>query len=105
MTIEESGRTVPAARAIALAERTFANREKTHRWLYKRLASLDDRLDPNDNRKTARRRNPGKDCLGRGYLMRLWRLSNAEDAVNALDGLEKALFHYGDSAALNPQLK
>ena len=43
LTVEESDRTARVARVIALAERTFANREKAQRWLHKDLASLDDR--------------------------------------------------------------
>ena len=40
---KESDRAAQVARVLALAERTFANREKARRWLYKNLASLDDR--------------------------------------------------------------
>jgi len=40
---EESERATRVARVIALAERTFANREKAQRWLHKNVASLDHR--------------------------------------------------------------
>ena len=43
LTVEESDRAARVARVMALAERTFANREKANRWLHKDLASLDDR--------------------------------------------------------------
>ena len=43
LTAEESDRAARVARVVALAERTFANGEKAHRWLHKNLASLDDR--------------------------------------------------------------
>lgn len=43
LTVEESDRTARVARVIALAERTFANQDKAHRWLHKNLVSLDDR--------------------------------------------------------------
>ena len=43
MTVEESDRAVRVARVIALAERTFANQDKAHRWLHKNLVALDDR--------------------------------------------------------------
>jgi len=43
LTVEESDRAARVARTIALAERTFADREKAHRWLHRNLASLDDR--------------------------------------------------------------
>ena len=40
LTVEESDRAARVARAIALAERTFANRDKADRWLHKSLNSL-----------------------------------------------------------------
>lgn len=43
LTIDESDRAARVARGLALAERTFANREKAHRWLHRRLASLGGR--------------------------------------------------------------
>ena len=43
LTVEESDRAARVARIMALAERTFANREKADRWLHKNLVSLDDR--------------------------------------------------------------
>ena len=43
LTVEESDRAARVARVIALAESTFANQDKAHRWLHKNLVSLDDR--------------------------------------------------------------
>lgn len=43
LTVEESDRAARIARVMALAERTFANQGKAHRWLHRSLASLDDR--------------------------------------------------------------
>ena len=43
LTVEESDRAARVARVMALAERTFGNREKAHAWLHRNLASLDDR--------------------------------------------------------------
>ena len=52
LTVEESDRAARVARVIALAERTFANREKARLWLHKNIASLDDRR-PMDLIRTA----------------------------------------------------
>ena len=41
--LEESDRAARVARACALAERTFANRDKADRWLHKSLNSLGGR--------------------------------------------------------------
>lgn len=43
LTVEESDRAARVARAIALAEKTFANRDKADRWLHKSLNSLGGR--------------------------------------------------------------
>ena len=43
LTVEESDRAARVARAIALAENTFANRDKADRWLHKRLNTLGGR--------------------------------------------------------------
>ncbi len=43
LTMEESDRAARVARTVALAERTFANREKAQRWLHKNLNGLDGR--------------------------------------------------------------
>lgn len=43
LTVAESDRAARVARVIALAEQTFANREKARLWLHKSLALLDDR--------------------------------------------------------------
>ncbi len=43
LTIDESDRAARVARIIALAERTFGNPEKAHRWLRKELASVSGR--------------------------------------------------------------
>ena len=40
LTVEESDRAARVARAVALAEMTFANQEKANRWLHKSLNSL-----------------------------------------------------------------
>lgn len=42
LTVEESDRAARVARTVALAERTFANRDKANRWLHKKLLTLDD---------------------------------------------------------------
>ena len=42
LTVEESDRAARVARTVALAERTFANRDKASRWLHKKLRTLDD---------------------------------------------------------------
>ena len=41
--MEESDRAARVARAIAPAEKTFANRDKADRWLHKRLNALGGR--------------------------------------------------------------
>ena len=41
--MEESDRAARVARTIALAEKTFANRDKADRWLHKRLNALGGR--------------------------------------------------------------
>ena len=43
LTVEESDRAARVARTVALAERTFANREKARRWLHRKLRALDGR--------------------------------------------------------------
>ena len=43
LTVEESDRAARVARAFALAEKTFANRDKADRWLHKNLNSLGGR--------------------------------------------------------------
>ena len=43
LTIEESDRAARVARAFALAEKTFADRDKADRWLHKSLNSLGGR--------------------------------------------------------------
>ena len=43
LTVEESDRAARVARAIALAEKTFANRSKANRWLHTNLNSLEGR--------------------------------------------------------------
>ena len=43
LTVEESDRAARVARTVALAERTFANREKARRWLHRRLHALEER--------------------------------------------------------------
>ena len=41
--MEESDRAARVARTVALAERTFANREKARRWLHRKLRALEER--------------------------------------------------------------
>lgn len=43
LTVDESDRAARVARGLALAERTFANREKAIRWLHRRLGTLGGR--------------------------------------------------------------
>ena len=43
LTLEESDRAARVARAVALAERTFASREKAGAWLHRELGILDGR--------------------------------------------------------------
>ena len=43
LTVEESDRAARVARAIALAEKTFGNRDKADRWLHKHLNRLGGR--------------------------------------------------------------
>ena len=43
LTVEESDRAARVARVFALAERTFANRDKADRWLHRGLNSLGGR--------------------------------------------------------------
>lgn len=43
LTVEESDRAARVARTVALAERTFANREKARRWLHREVRSLQER--------------------------------------------------------------
>lgn len=43
LTVEESDRAARVARAMALAEKTFANRDKADRWLHKNLNTLGGR--------------------------------------------------------------
>ena len=43
LTVEESDRAARVARAIVLAERTFASRDKSDRWLHGNLESLGGR--------------------------------------------------------------
>ena len=43
LTVEESDRAARVARAIALAEKTFANRDKADGWLHEGLNSLGGR--------------------------------------------------------------
>ena len=43
LTAEESDRAARVARTMALAERTFANRDKAHRWLHGNLSGLGGR--------------------------------------------------------------
>ena len=43
LTVEESDRAARVARAFALAEKTFANRDKAERWLHKSLNSFGGR--------------------------------------------------------------
>ena len=43
LTVEESDRAARVARSVALAERTFANREKASAWLHRELRILGGR--------------------------------------------------------------
>ena len=43
LTVEESDRAARVARIVALARKTFANRDKADRWLHKELSALDGR--------------------------------------------------------------
>ncbi len=43
LTVDESDRAARAARTMALAERTFGNRDKAGRWLHRNLAALGGR--------------------------------------------------------------
>lgn len=43
LTVEESDRAARVARAVALAEKTFADKGKADRWLHKDLKALGDR--------------------------------------------------------------
>ena len=43
LTVEESDRAARVARIVALARRTFANRDKADRWLHRELSALDGR--------------------------------------------------------------
>ena len=43
LTVEESDRATRVARALALAEKTFANRDKAARWLHRNLNALGGR--------------------------------------------------------------
>ena len=43
LTVDESDRAARVARGLALAERTFANREKASRWLHRSLGALGGR--------------------------------------------------------------
>ena len=43
LTVDESDRAARAARGLALAERTFANREKAALWLHRNLGALGGR--------------------------------------------------------------
>ena len=43
LTVEESDRAARVARAMALAEKTFASQEKADRWLHKNLNALEGR--------------------------------------------------------------
>ncbi len=43
LTVEESDRAARVARILALARKTFANRDKADRWLHKELSALDGR--------------------------------------------------------------
>ena len=43
LTVDESDRAARVARGLVLAERTFANREKAHRWLRRYLGALGGR--------------------------------------------------------------
>ena len=43
LTVEESDRAARVARIVALAGKTFANRDKADRWLHRELSALDGR--------------------------------------------------------------
>ena len=43
LTVDESDRAARVARGLVFAERTFASREKAHRWLHRNLAALGGR--------------------------------------------------------------
>ena len=43
LTVDESDCAARVARGLVLAERTFDNRDKAHRWLHRRLGSLGGR--------------------------------------------------------------
>ena len=43
LTVDESDRAARLARTLALADRTFANREKANHWMHKELRVLDGR--------------------------------------------------------------
>ena len=43
LTVDESARAARVARGLALAERTFGNREKAARWLHRNLGALGGR--------------------------------------------------------------
>ena len=43
LTVDESDRAARVARGLVLAERTFASREKAHRWLHRSLGALGGR--------------------------------------------------------------
>jgi putative toxin-antitoxin system antitoxin component (TIGR02293 family) len=43
LTVEESDRAARVARILALADKTFVNKDKAGRWLHKDLSSLDGR--------------------------------------------------------------
>lgn len=43
LTVEESDRAARVARLVALAERTFANRDKAAAWMHRELGTLDGR--------------------------------------------------------------
>ena len=43
LTVEESDRAARVARVMALAGRTFANRDKAHLWLHRESSALDGR--------------------------------------------------------------
>ena len=43
LTVEESDRAARVARALALAEKTFANRDKAGRWLHRNLSAMGGR--------------------------------------------------------------
>ena len=43
LTVEESDRAARVARAMALAKKTFASRDKADRWLHRNLSALGER--------------------------------------------------------------